>query len=216
MGYVIIGAGGHAKVVIDIIRCMEKKKTDSFPLIQLLDDNVEIGTEINGCRVVGQIRECNEFLKGNKFIIGIGDNYLRRQIAENYLLPYVKAIHPSTVLGSGVRIGDGSVIMAGTVINAESKIGRQCIINTGATVDHECEIGDFVHISPGGHLGGNVKIGAGSWIGMGVCVKNNIFICDKTIVGAGGIVINDVNKNGVYVGNPVKYLNYQKKVGSGE
>lgn len=212
MGYVILGAGGHAKVVIDIIRCMEKIKTDSSPVIQLLDDNLEVGTEINGCLVVGIIDECHKFINDNKFIIGVGNNHVRRRIAETYLLPYAAAVHPNTVLGSGVSIGIGSVVMAGVVINCDTHVGRHCIINTGSTVDHENIIDDFVHISPGVHTGGNVRVGKESWIGIGSCVKNGITLDKSCVVGAGSVVISNIPEGCVAVGCPAQVIKCKRNL----
>lgn len=204
MGYVILGAGGHSKVVIDTIRCMEMINMESLSEIRLLDDNLDVETKINGCRVVGKLCNCYKFLEGNKFIIGVGNNSVRRLIAETYLLPYAVAVHPDAILGSGVSIGNGSVIMAGVVINAETSIGEHCIINTGSTLDHENTIDDFVHISPGVHTGGNVRVGKESWIGIGSCVKNGVTLGEQCVVGAGSVVLKNIPSGYVAVGCPAR------------
>ena len=200
---VILGAGGHAKVVIDLLKSL---KTDCD--IELLDDAVPKGTFISGIPVCGKISECTDYSTSNRFIIGIGNNHTRKIISEKYNLHYITLIHPSAVIGSGVKLGEGTVVMANAVINSDSFIGKHCIINTAASVDHECEIADYVHISPGVHLAGNVKIGEESWIGIGACVSNGLGIMKNSVVGAGTVVIRDIPDGCTAVGNPARIIKY--------
>jgi len=93
--------------------------------------------------------------------------------------------------------------MPGSVINCNTRIGKACIINTSATIDHDNEIKDFVHVSPGVNLAGSVEVGKSTWLGIGSIVSNNIYITSNCTIGAGAIVVKDINKPGKYVGNPV-------------
>lgn len=204
---VIIGAGGHARVIADII----KKSNDE--LIGFLDDNVEIqGKNIfDSKNVIGFIKDCNEIQNNNFeyfFVVGIGDNRVRKTISEKYSnLKWYTAIHPSVVTGTDVEIGEGTVAMAGSVINTGTKVGKHCIINTCASLDHDDIIEDYVHISPGAHLAGKVKVGEGSWICAGVTIVNNVNIGQSVIVGAGATVIDNIRENNVtYVGVPAKRI----------
>ncbi len=202
----VIGASGHAKVVIDILRCMKKKGNIDFDAVYLLDDNEEIiGTTIMGCKVVGKVSECEKY-KGSRFIIAIGNNKIRSKIARLYELNYFTAKHPSAVVADDVDIQPGTVIMAGAVVNSGSKIGKHCIINTGATVDHDSVIEDYVHISPGVHMGGTVHIGQASWIGVGSTIINNIEIGRGCIIGAGTVVIRNIKNECKVVGNPARMI----------
>lgn len=197
---VVIGAGGHAKVVGDII----VKSNDH--LIGFLDDFIPSGTNIIGkYKTIGKIEEClNLYSQNNttKFIIAIGDNLVRERIAQTYQIPYYTAIHPNTIIGIDAKIGEGTVVMANTCINPNALIGKHTIINTGAIIEHDNIIEDFVHISPNVSLGGTVHIGEKTHIGIGATVKNNINITSNVIIGAGAVVVKNIKEKGTYVGVP--------------
>jgi len=197
--YIIIGAGGHAAVIADILfKCGCSVKG-------FLDDAVAVGTEVLGEKVIGLSESCRDH-PDCLFIIGVGNNNTRMRIAQTYSLDYGVAIHPSAVIGQQVEIGLGTVVMAGCVINPKTVIGEHCIINTGAVLDHDNRIHDFSHISPMAAIGGTVSIGCRTHVGIGACVKNNIIITDDVIVGAGAAVVNDIAEPGTYVGVPVRKL----------
>lgn len=201
---IVIGAGGHAKVIADIII----KSNDC--LIGFLDDNVQIGTNIIGeYKTIGKIEQCLELYKQDsqlKFIIAIGNNSVREKIANTYRIPYYTAIHPTATIGIDVEIGEGTAVMANSSINANASIGKHAIINTGAIVEHDNLIEDFVHISPNAALGGTVHVEKNTHIGIGAVIKNNINITSDTIIGAGAVVVKDIQKKGTYVGIPAKYI----------
>lgn len=200
---VIIGAGGHAKVIADII----VKSGDR--VYGFLDDNLEIGTTIANneqFKIIGKIEKINK-LKENtnlEFVIAIGDNTVRKNIAENYNVKYYTAIHPSSIIALDVSIEEGTVVMANAVINTSAKIGRHCIVNTGVIIEHDNIIENYVHVSPNATLCGTVKIGECTHIGANATVKNNTEICNKCIIGAGALVIKNIKESGTYVGVPVK------------
>lgn len=202
---VIIGAGGHAKVIADII----VKSGDR--VYGFLDDNLEIGTTIANneqFKIIGKIEKINK-LKENtnlEFVIAIGDNTVRKNIAENYNVKYYTAIHPSSIIALDVSIEEGTVVMANAVINTSAKIGSHCIVNTGAIVEHDNIIENYVHVSPNATLCGTVKIGECTHIGANATVKNNTKICNKCIIGAGALVVKNINESGTYVGVPVKRI----------
>ena len=199
---IIIGAGGHAKVIADII----EKSGDE--IVGFLDDNKEIGTTIiNEYKVIGDLN--NRFTmavtKENlEFIIAIGDNKKREEISHSPNLKFYTAIHPSAQIGLDVEIQEGTVIMANACINSSAKIGKHCIINTGAIIEHDNIIEDFVHISPNVALGGTVKIGESTHVGIGSIVKNNITICKNCTIGAGAVVVKNIIEEGTYVGVPAR------------
>lgn len=200
---IILGASGHARVIADIIKASNDK------LVGFLDDNPDIQGSVifDGKKVLGTTNEddINKYLDCY-FIIGIGSNRVRKLIAEKYPnLKWYTAIHPSSIIGSNVEIGLGSVIMPGTVINTGTKIGKHCIINTCASIDHDNDLKDYVHVSPGAHLAGTVTIGEGTWICAGVTVINNIMIGENNIIGAGATVIKNIEEsNKTFVGVPVR------------
>ena len=203
---IIIGAGGHAKVIADIV----VKNNDI--LLGFLDDNIEKGKNvISNYKVLGKITECQELSANNKntkYIIGIGNNLTRMQITKKYpTLQYYTAIHPNASIGLDVNIGLGTAIMANACINSNAVIGKHCIINTGAIVEHDNLLEDFVHVSPNAALAGNVKIGSNSHVGIGATVKNNIIICEDIIIGAGAVVVKDIKESGMtFIGIPAQKM----------
>ena len=202
---VIIGAGGHSKVVADIVL----KNNDC--LIGFLDDNIQIGTEIvEGYIVLDKISGCLHMQEEKKellFNIAIGDNYTREKIANTYRLKYYTAIHPTANIAIGTKVGEGTSVMANACINTNATVGKHCIINTGAIIEHDNFIGDYVHISPNAALGGSVKVGKCSHIGIGATVKNNINIAPDIIVGAGAAAVKNIRDKGNYIGVPAKKQN---------
>lgn len=202
---IIIGAGGHAKVIADII---QKAHDD---IIGFLDDKLEKGKKvISNYEIIGQLEDIERFQQKDEdtyFIIAIGNNKIRKEIAEKYKdISYYIAIHPSAQIGLDVVIEKGTVVMANACINSSAKIGKHCIINTGAIIEHDNILEDYVHISPNSALGGTVIIGENVHIGIGTTVKNNVSICSNCTVGAGAVVTKNIDKEGTYIGVPAKRL----------
>lgn len=191
---VIIGAGGHGKVIADIAI------KNGYEKIVFLDDNESV-KECAGFPIIGNVAEAEKICSDK--IVAIGNAMIRKKIQES-LTGVITLIHPSAVISRRVEIGRGSVIMAGAIINSDTLIGKGVIINTGAGVDHDCKVGDYSHISVGAHVSGSVEIGNGTWIGAGATVSNNVKICAGCMIGVGAVVIKDINNPGVYVGVPVK------------
>lgn len=199
----IIGASGHGKVVADIAIKMNRWKTIAF-----LDDNETIKTCM-GLEIVGKTNDSFKYKDEADFFIAIGNNMIRERIQkklEQDGLSVVVLIHPNAVIGADVEIDKGTVIMAGAVINSSTKIEKGCIINTSSSIDHDNFIENYVHISPGVNLAGTVKVGRRTWIGIGSSVSNNISITENCKIGAGAVVVRDINEPGTYVGVPVRRL----------
>lgn len=193
---IIIGAGGHGKVVADIVQRSGDR------VIGFLDDNPDAGSILIGSPMLGSVDDYKKY--SAEFVIAIGNADIRRRISQKLSdVSWYTAIHPTAVISDiDVEIGTGTVVMANAVINPGTKIGKHCIINSGAIVEHDNRIDDFVHVSVGAKLGGTVKIGKGTWIGIGVSVSNNVNICDNCMIGAGSVVIKDIREAGTYVGVP--------------
>lgn len=198
---VIIGAGGHGKVVANIA------KLNGYDVIVFLDDDT--GKTMCGLYpIVGTSQDINQY-KNNDFIVGIGNNVIRRNITLQLLKEHynvVTLIHPTAVIDETVQMGKGSVVMANVVINADTIVGIGCIINTSSSVDHDCIIRDFVHVCPGCHIAGGVTIGDNTWIGVGSSIINNVNIIKDCMIGAGCVIINDILESGTYVGIPSKKI----------
>lgn len=204
---IIIGAGGHAKVIADIIAKRKNILNEDIEIIGYLDDkyNTESEPETKDFPLLGKLNKIEELDKNKTyFVIGIGDNNIRENISNKYEVNFYTAIHPNATIATNVQIGTGSVVMANAVINTKSIIGNHCIINTGSIIEHDNRIMDFVHISPNVTLAGGVEIGEKSWIGMGSNIIQEITIGKDTIVGAGSLVLNDIADNTKVFGVPCK------------
>ncbi|MBE6679625.1 MAG: acetyltransferase [Ruminococcaceae bacterium] len=195
---VIIGAGGHAKVIADIVvKCGDR-------LLGFLDDS-KTGAIIGEYSVIGKICDTDKFSNA-EFIIAIGSNEVRKRIAGELDVKWYTAVHPNACLGMDVNIGEGTCVMANTVINSNANVGSHAIINTGAIIEHDCLISDFVHVSPNATLCGTVNVGVCTHIGASATVKNNVRICGDVTVGAGAVVVKDIIEHGIYVGVPAKKI----------
>ncbi|MFH4905158.1 acetyltransferase [Staphylococcus cohnii] len=196
----LIGMGGHAKVVKDIIEL-----NNEFEVIGYLDDKFHEKSISDGI-IYDNLNSYRNY-KDNYFIITIGNNKIRKQIFEKLELPlckYPKFIHPSAVIGSNVEIGYGTVVMANVVVNADTYVGNHCILNTMASIGHDVLIKDFVHISPNSTLTGGVQVGMYTQIGAGSTVTPKVIIGDSTLVGAGSTVISNILNNMTVFGTPAK------------
>jgi sugar O-acyltransferase (sialic acid O-acetyltransferase NeuD family) len=197
----IIGAGGHGKVVLDIIN-----KSEQYQAAAFLDDDSNLHNEtINGLKVLGESKEALDDDKA--VIIAVGSNKIREKLfnlMKSNDLEIINAVHPDAVINSFVSLGEGIVVAAGAVINPNAVIEDNVIINTGVTVDHDCIIEKHVHLSPGVNLGGNVIVQRGAHIGIGAAVLPGIKIGKNSVVGAGAVVTRDVPDDVTVVGVPAR------------
>lgn len=193
---VIIGAGGHGRVVADIARACGYKE------IIFLDDADRI-------LAVGKVSDFIKYKDEASFVVAIGNSTIREKI-QNQLLEngcqMATLKHPSSVIGSNVSFGIGTVVMPGAVINNGSRIGDGVILNTACSVDHDNVIGDYCHVSVGAHLAGTVLVEEHTWIGAGVIVSNNVNVCSECMIGAGAVVVKNIEERGTYVGVPVRKI----------
>lgn len=192
----ILGAGGHAKVVIEIAELL------GYKIVEIFDQDKHVKTILR-YSVNHSFQKIAEY---ENVFLGLGSNVSRKANFGKFLENNINLIHPSAIISSSVTVGFGNVLMAGAIINSSSNIGNYCIVNTGASVDHDCEIGDYVHISPRVALAGNVTVREGAHLGIGACVKQNIMIGQWSIVGAGAVVVDDVPDHAVVVGNPARVI----------
>ncbi len=205
---VIIGAGGHGKVVLDILRAGSQYRPIGF-----LDADPKLaGSVVGGLAVYGSVHLLSRLKQQYGFtgaIVAIGDNRARAGYVETLRgqkIELINAIHPAAVVSTSAIIGRNVVVAAQGVICTEARIGDCVIINTAATVDHECEIGQSVHVCPGAHLAGRVRVGPRSIIGMGANVLQCLEIGRDAIVGAGSVVLRDVVAGCTVVGVPARVI----------
>ncbi|MDQ0256573.1 acetyltransferase EpsM [Evansella vedderi] len=210
MKIVIIGKGGHSKVISDIVQ-----SDPQIEIIGYLDDKYNDFFS-KGDLYYGPINSAKRLIHimpDVKFIIAIGNNLVREQIAKILNLNncgYASLVHKNAMISSSAQIGQGTVVMANAVINADSKIGNHSIINTSAVVEHDNVIGDFVHISPNVTLTGGVHIKDGAHVGAGATIIPGIEVGERSIIGAGATVIHHIPPHCTAVGIPALV---KKKVG---
>jgi sugar O-acyltransferase (sialic acid O-acetyltransferase NeuD family) len=205
---IIIGAGGHGKVVLDILQA-----GDQYRPVGFVDADPKLArTYVGGLPVFGAVHLLHRLVNQHKIgavMIAIGDNRARSSYAktmDDLKLPLINAVHPSAVISSTALMGRNVMVAANAVICAEAKIGDFCIVNTAATVDHECEIGSAVHICPGAHLAGRVSVEADAFIGLGANIVQCLKIGTGAIVGAGAVVLTDVPAHATAVGVPARII----------
>ena len=204
----ILGAGGHAQVVADILWRMYENTGTVRPVGFLDDDEALWGKTHLGLSVLGSIADL-EHIPHDGVIIAIGDNRIRCQLKDKLTQmseKFIVALHPSAVVAPDVVIEPGAMICAGVVVNTGSKVGAHVILNTGSTVDHHNRINDCVHIAPGAHLGGEVAVEEGAFVGIGASVIPRIRLGSWSRIGAGAAVVNDIPPGVTVVGVPARPL----------
>ena len=205
---VIWGTGGHARVVADIVRGGSEYEIAGF-----LDDVYpdRHGQRFCDALVLGGREQMGKLMaQGTQHVIlAFGDNASRTRIAGELVAGGFilgRAVHARATVAADVRIGAGTVVMAGAVVNPNTTLGENAIINTSSSVDHDCVIGNAVHVSPGAHLGGRVRVGDEAWIGLGAVVLEGRTVGERTIVGAGAVVTRDLPADVVAYGVPAKVV----------
>lgn len=200
---VIIGAGGHAKVVADAAICSKRYTEVSF-----IDDCYPHRVEHFGMSIIGKIFDVIRFISPNiEFIIAIGCAKARQVYTEQLdacSARLAAVIHPSAVVADTARVFDGVFIAANAVINPCATVGRSSIINTGSIIEHDCVLGDFVHVSPNATLAGGVSIGSGSWVGAGATIIECVNVGKRSIIGAGAVVLSNIGDDVTSVGVPAR------------
>jgi sugar O-acyltransferase (sialic acid O-acetyltransferase NeuD family) len=199
----IVGAGGHGKVVADAAIATEKWGRIAF----LDDDHRRLG-KVLGLDILGSsnaMEKCYPEL--GDLLVALGDNCLRLKLLDQaraigYSIPVLR--HPMSSVSPTARIGEGTVVFAQAVVNPDAEIGRGVIVNTGAIVEHDCRVGDGAHLSPGACMGGRARMEAYSWLGIGASVLPKQSVGTGTIVGAGAVVLKDLPDGVVAYGTPAK------------
>ena len=193
---IIMGAGGHAKVVTDVLRLLK------IEIVGFVTPELQAGVEFYGGKILGDDEAIIQYSPDEiELVNGVGAlprKNIRWELAEkmrNQGYQFVSVIHPDSVVSPHVIIDQGVQIMAGSVIQTGTKIGQDSIINTGAIIDHDCKIAKNCHIAPGVVFSGGVKIGKNTHIGTGVKIIEYITINENCIVAAGTTIYKDILSN---------------------
>ncbi len=214
-----LGAGGHAKVVLDILR-----QFPEYQVVGLLDpESALLGTELLGIPVIGGDELLPELCSEGvtHFFVGvgsIGDNTLRRMLYQRGIasgLAPVRAAHPTAIVAPSAILGPGATIMAGAILNPCVELGVNVVVNTGAIIEHDCMIGSHSHIAPGACLLGAVHLGECVHIGARAVVRQGLSVGSGSLIGAGAVVVKNVLPNEIMMGVPASPRARTKEGGNG-
>lgn len=205
----IIGAGGHAVVVLDVLRAMGADTigyADTAPALH--------GANVRGMPVIGGDEAVFERYPPERVMLanGVGGNRPtgeRRAVFERFSdrgYRFLTLIHPSAIVSPSVTLGAGVQVMAGAVLQPSVTVGANSIVNTRASIDHDCSIGGHVHVAPGAVLSGGVSVADGAHLGAGCVVIQGMRIGERALVAAGAVVVRDVPALGRVAGNPAREL----------
>lgn len=205
----VVGASGHAKVIIDIL-----EKGSKYEIVGLIDLPKNKGSIFFGYTVLGSEEDLPNLLKnhpGCKIFIAVGDGWLRHKIVEKIIrivphIEFISAIHPSAILARGVVIGKGVAIMAGVIINSDCKIGDFAILNTKSSLDHDGIMHEYSSLLPNAVTGGSVEIGAFSVISIGASILHGKKVGNHSIIGAGAVLTCNCEPNTIMYGIPAKKI----------
>ncbi|MDP2340168.1 MAG: NeuD/PglB/VioB family sugar acetyltransferase [Deltaproteobacteria bacterium] len=197
MNVYVVGAGGHAKVIVALIEARGDSVGGVFD-----GDVARVGSMVLGHRVqwLGDLKD-----REVDVVVAVGGNRARqRVVGELKGHRFAALVHPHAWVAPSARLLPGSVVFAGAVVQPDAVVGAHAIVNTAASIDHDCVLGDFVHIAPGSHLAGNVDVGEGAFLGVGVSVIPGRKIGAWATVGAGAVVVVDVSADVVVKGVPAR------------
>lgn len=202
---ILLGAGGHAKVVLDLLQALDRQ------ILGICDPTLAAqGAKAwRGLPVLGDDHAVEQYAPADiELANGTGSlpgSRLRRRLHAQFTRQgyrFALLVHPSAIVGSGVELGQGVQIMAGVIVQADTYIGDDVILNTGACIDHDCKIGHHVHVAPGAVLSGGIKLGNSCHIGAGATLLQGIRIGSEAVIGAGTTVISDVADGHLQTGQP--------------
>jgi len=198
MKLTVVGAGGHAKVIIATARAA------GWSVEVIVDDDQRRwGTTIGGIAIAGP--SSAELANPNATcVLAIGDNATRRRLGATARCRFATIVHPHASVDPSVALGLGTVVFAGAVIQPDTRIGAHGIANTGCSIDHDCVLGDAVHVAPGARLAGEVTLGDEVFVGIGAVLIPRVKVGARTTIGAGAAVVRDLPAGVVAVGVPAR------------
>jgi len=206
----VYGAGGHARVVYELI-----ESSKAFEVVGFIDDDEtragEVFLDYELITNMSNFEKANSEINVGNVFLAIGNDEMREKIAvkiKNYEFPTV--IHSTAIISSEVNIGCGTVIMPGVVIEPGVNIGEHCIINNGAIIGHGSRIGDFCHISGNAVVSGEVVVGKGSLVAIGSCITPQVNVGEYCIIGAGSVISRNVPDGAKMMGNPARNIGKYK------
>lgn len=211
---VIIGAGGHARDILDVFEAHRATSLD-FEVLGFVVERAyfQPGSIVNGLPIMGDFDWLTERLGSVEVVCGVGEPRLRRRLTQLLLshgARFASVVHPSSTLTRRVHLSEGTIVGAGVVMTSNVRVGAHAHVNIGCTLAHDVEIGDFAMIAPGAHLSGNVRIGTGTTVGTGATIIEKVSVGAWSIIGAGSSVIRDVPNDVTVVGCPGRIVKTRK------
>ena len=199
---ILIGFGGHAKVVTDTI-----EESGRYRIAGYIEKSSLPGESYRGYPVIGNDDDLQELYDQgirNAFVaVGfMGASDVRRELYRRlkqigYTLPII--VDESAVVARDATLGEGTYVGKNAVINANAAVGKMCIINTAAVVEHDGTVGEFSHLAIGSILCGNAAVGTDTFVGANATVIQGITVGSRTVIGAGTVVLGHVpDKQTVY------------------
>jgi sugar O-acyltransferase (sialic acid O-acetyltransferase NeuD family) len=207
---IVLGGGGHARVLIDCLRASE-----AAVIYGVLDSDPALSNQnIMGVAVLGGDGLLPEVIERgvNQFVVGLGsvgnsrDRARLFELGLSYDLKPMTVRHPSVICSDWAQIGAGAQLLPGCIVNAGAQLDANVIVNSGAVIEHDCYIEAHAHVATGARLSGGVRVGPGAHIGAGATVRQNLSIGADAIVGAGAVVVKDVPPRTIVVGVPARQL----------
>lgn len=201
---IIIGAGGHAKVLIDALKLL------GAPILGISEQNLAmLNTELLGFPIICNDAELKKYPPESVTLVngigGIKDTALRREVFTRFKMwgyAFSQVIHPAAVISADAALAEGVQVMAGAIIQAGVRVAENAVINTKTSVDHDCHIGSHVHLAPGVTVCGNVKIGDSVHVGSGSTIIQGIIVGPHSLIGAGTLVQRNVPAGATVMGVP--------------
>lgn len=205
----ILGAGGHAREVLELVRCLN----DLVPTFEVLgfvdDDPNRQGRDVKGLPILPRDAALRQLPVGGQVVLALGSSVARRRAASWLDAAGVSSpilVHPRAWVGRNVALGPGTQVAAGAMVSTDVTVGRHVIVNQGSSVAHDVALDDFATLAPGVRLSGAVRVGEGADVGTGAVVIQGLTIGAWSICGAGAVVVSDVPANTTVVGVPAKVI----------
>lgn len=205
---IIVGAGDFAREVAWLVSRINKKDA-TWNFLGFVDDN-KVGQVIEGVPVLGSTEWLSSYDKEIYVTCAIGNGTIRKTIwqklNQNKKIFPATLIDPTAIIGETCKIGSGSIICAGTIMTIATQIGFNCIVNLNCTIGHDSVLDDYCTLHPNSNISGKVHLGESVLVGTGTQIIQGLDITRKVNLGAGSVVVKNIDISGTYVGVPARLL----------
>jgi sugar O-acyltransferase (sialic acid O-acetyltransferase NeuD family) len=208
---VIVGAGGHGRGILEILRAVAAVAGAACPVAGFLDDDPGVlAAKPGGLPVLGSMEEAPRLIRGgHRFLIGVGEPRIRRAVADRLAsngAVFAAAVHPSVIMYGEVSVAPGCVLGAGVVVAAATRLCDHVLLNLNATVGHDCLLDRFATVGPGANIGGNVTMGEGAFVGLNGTVLPGRSLGPASQLGAGSVLLENLEAGCIAFGVPARVV----------